>query len=87
VRIGGDQPRYPPAFRRAVREGRVVAEVTLNLEGEPERPQILLMERGGPVMAIAVLEALRTWKFEPAQFEGRPAAVRYSLTVTYRIEG
>ena len=35
-------------------------------------------------MALAALDAIRTWRFEPARFKGEPVNVYYTLTVNFK---
>jgi TonB family protein len=34
----------------------------------------------------AAVEAVQKWKFRPAQFQGKPVKVYYSLTVNFQVQ-
>jgi TonB family protein len=84
-KISGERPVYTEMARRARVQGVVIVESVIDEEGNVTRARVL---RGLPMgLDEAALEALETWKFEPATQEGRPVPVSYTLTVNFRIEG
>jgi hypothetical protein len=82
-RLGGDFPKYPYALRVACIPGAVIVESIIDEEGLLHRPGIL--KSPNPLLALATMESLRTWRFKPAQFEGKPVPVYYTLTMNYSI--
>lgn len=74
---------YPDALQANCAEGMVVIESIIDEDGKIRYPR-LKESPGGPVMAFAALESLRSWRYKPATFEGRPVKVYYSLTVNFR---
>lgn len=78
------EPHYPEMARRAKRQGVVVLEAEIGRDG------ILRSARAvnpplGFGLEEAALEALRRWKFAPAELDGRPIAVFYRLSVNFRL--
>jgi protein TonB len=54
--------------------------------GADGRPRGLKVERGlGMGLDEKALEAVRTWKFEPAEKDGKPVAVMISVEVAFRL--
>lgn len=74
---------YPEALQAACAEGRVLVEAIISEDGKVRYPR-LKESPGGPVMAFAALESLRSWRFKPAMFEGKPVKVYYTLTVNFK---
>jgi TonB family protein len=79
---------YPEALQAACSEGMVLVESIIDEEGKVRYPR-LKESPGGPVMALAALESLRSWRFKPATLEGKPVKVYYTLTVNFKapVEG
>src|SRR6185295_20320524 len=57
-KIAGGAPRYPAALAPACANGHVVVSVRLDEKGNAAQP-VVLEAAGGPLMALAALEALR----------------------------
>jgi TonB family protein len=74
---------YPDALQAACAEGKVLVESIIGEDGKIRYPR-LKESPGGPVMAFAALESLRSWRFKPATFEGKPVKVYYTLTVNFK---
>jgi hypothetical protein len=43
-------------------------------------------EHGAENRPGVTMESLRTWRFKPAQFEGKPVPVYYTLTINYSVQ-
>ena len=76
---------YPDALQAACTEGMVVVESIIDEDGKIRYPH-LKESPGGPVMAFAALESLRSWRFKPATLEGKPVKVYYTLTVNFKAQ-
>jgi hypothetical protein len=84
-RLGGDNPQYPYALREACAEGVVMVEGVIDEEeGLIHRPATL--QSPNPLLALATMESLRTWRFAPASSEGKPVPVDYTITINYTIQ-
>lgn len=83
-KISGAPPVYTELARKAGVTGTVIIEAIIDEEGNVTNAQVL---KGLPMgLDQASLDAVRTWKFKPARFEGRPVKVYYTLTVNFQIE-
>ncbi len=69
-------PAYPPLARNLALAGVVRVEVVVSPEGSVRAVDV----RGGhPVLAQAVVNAVRKWRWEPAAHESRePVEVRFA---------
>lgn len=76
-------PKYPGALRDLCAQGVVELESIIDQEGRLRVPGVKSPE-ANPVMALAALDAIRTWRFEPARFKGEPVNVYYTLTVNFK---
>lgn len=72
-KISGDLPRYPKALRATCAQGTARIAVTVDASGRPVHPR-WLDASGGPAMALALFEAVRLWRYEPARRGGRAVA-------------
>ena len=76
-------PEYSEEARKAKYQGTVILGMIVDAHG---RPQGLKVERGlGMGLDEKALEAVRTWKFEPAEKDGKPVAVAISVEVAFRL--
>jgi protein TonB len=41
---------------------------------------------GSPVLHQAALEAVKQWKYSPAQLDGSPTSMHLTVTVQFRIQ-
>jgi TonB family protein len=81
-KIDGPFPAYTEEARKAMTEGVVVVTGVIDREGCMRNPTVLKGLPNG--LSKAALEAIRLWVFSPATFEGKPVAVYYTLTVTFK---
>jgi TonB family protein len=93
VQVGGDiappevlygpEPEYPALARKARLQGKVIVQAAIDREGEVASVRLI---KGLPLgLSDAVVEAVRTWRFKPAQLAGEPVPVYYNLTVLYEL--
>ena len=76
-------PEYSEEARKAKYQGTVVLGLVVDSSG---RPRGLKVERGlGMGLDEKALEAVRNWKFEPAEKDGKPVAVAISVEVQFRL--
>ena len=81
-RISGNIARYPEEARRIKKAGTVTVEMIVTETGEPT--EIKVLESAGEILDKAVLEAVRTWRFEPAQKQGIKVKVKMQSRHTFR---
>lgn len=77
-------PAYPPEARKEGRKGKVVAETIIDRKGDVR--DVKIVESIGESFDRSVIEAVSTWKFEPATLDGKPVTVRYYLTINFRLD-
>lgn len=82
-----DQPRpaYPPAALRAREEGTVVVRVNVDASGAPTDASVQTSSRSRDLDRAAV-EAVKTWKFEPAIKGGKPVASTADIPVEFKAD-
>lgn len=84
-RLNGRPPAYPKAKSVNCAEGTVELITIVNDRGrlaQPAFPKTI-----DPVLALAVLEGVKEWRFEPAQLDGRRIAVVYNIVVNFHLRG
>jgi periplasmic protein TonB len=75
-------PAYPQAARTDGRTGVVVLEIVILADGSVDRVRVV---RGDEPFASAAVEAVKTWKYEPARFKGQPISVYRTFSVTFKL--
>jgi TonB family protein len=77
-------PKYPPEMRKERISGAVIAELVIDESGAVRNVEV--KESPSPELGAAATEAIEQWSFEPATMNGEPVAVRYIVTVMFRLE-
>lgn len=75
------EPRYPEEARRAGAEGTVVVKIEIREDGHPGAI-IVVCSSGLASFDEAALQAIRTWRFVPAQEVESGRAVRCYTTIS-----
>jgi protein TonB len=75
-------PEYPPEARTQGREGLVILKGVVEVDGRVTHLQVM---KGEEPFASAALQAVRTWRFEPALVAGPRAAVYRIFKVPFRL--
>ncbi len=76
-------PEYSEEARKAKWQGTVVLWVVIGPDG---RPRDIRVQRSlGMGLDEKAVEAVRTWKFEPAKKDGQPVAVQVNIEVNFRL--
>ena len=75
-------PEYPPLARDAGIEGMVVVEALVGREGGVLKTRV---REGDPILADAAEEAVRGWRFRPAQWNGRGVTAWVAIPVVFRL--
>jgi len=83
-RISGPDPVIPPTAARIPGTHLVVLDAVIDHEGFVQ--EITVVKSAPLGLDRAAVAAVRRWRFEPATLHGRPVAVRYHLTVNYRVD-
>lgn len=78
-------PPYPPEARARGQQGIVLVRVDIGADGRVI-DVTLARSSGWPALDRAVLETLRTWRFDPARKAGRPMADAILQSVRFSLE-
>ena len=81
-RVSGVPAPYPGVGRRLRLAGTVTVSMVVSEDGEPLEPRVV--ESAGDILDQAVLDAIATWRFEPARRDGQPVRVRWTVRQTFR---
>jgi TonB family protein len=76
-------PEYSEEARKAKYQGTVVLWVEVGPDGRPR--QIRVQRTLGMGLDEKAMEAVKTWKFEPARLNGQPVAVQINVEVNFRL--
>lgn len=75
-------PSYPPEAERAKLQGLVTLDVIIGADGAVKE----LHPISGPdVLARAAVDAVKWWRFQPYEMEGKPATVETTIEVEFRL--
>lgn len=81
--------KVEPTYTEALRKDRVEGEVTLRAvictDGVPRRFEV--ESEKGKGLRESALQAVRQWRYRPAQRDGMPVAMKYAITVAFRLSG
>jgi TonB family protein len=76
-------PEYSEEARKAKYQGTVVLWVVVGPDGRPH--DIRVQRTLGMGLDEKAIEAVRTWKFEPARLNGQAVAVQINVEVNFRL--
>ena len=82
-KISGDAPGYTEIARRARAQGVVILETVIDESGAVTSARVLKPLPFG--LDDKAIEAVKTWKFEPAMKDGKPVAVQINVEVSFRL--
>jgi protein TonB len=77
-------PAYPQQARADGKTGAVVLEIVVLADGSVGNVKVV---RGEEPFATAAVEAVKTWRYEPARYKGLPITVYRTFQVTFRLTG
>lgn len=76
-------PEYSEEARKAKYQGTVVLWVIVGPDGRPH--DIRVQRSVGMGLDEKAIEAVRSWRFEPARKDGQPVAVQINVEVNFRL--
>jgi TonB family protein len=76
-------PSYTQTARQQNVQGTVIYAVRIDQQGLPT--DALLVQPLEPTLNMAGIEALRSWKFQPATFQAEPVAVVVMVEINFRL--
>jgi protein TonB len=82
--IFGPDPVYPVLARQARISGAVVIDAVIDTQGNVVEMRTV---SGQPILALAAMEALRHWKYEPTILGGEAIPVELLVTLTFVSKG
>lgn len=77
-----EMPAYPPLALQNNVQGTVVLRYMVGRDGTVQNIQLL---GGSPILASAVMDAVRNWRYHPYYVNGAPVAVETQITVEFLI--
>jgi TonB family protein len=80
------QPVYPEAARKGKMTGTVILQVIIRADGTLSKPQVLREEVQGYGFAESAMEAVQSWRYEPATLKGEPVPVFLTVHVQYSMD-
>ncbi|MGC2697567.1 MAG: energy transducer TonB [Candidatus Angelobacter sp.] len=81
--IYSPEPEFSEEARRVKHQGEVTLLATIGADGVPRN--LIVVRSLGMGLDEKALEAVRTWRFEPAKKNGRPVAVQMNVIVNFRL--
>jgi len=76
-------PEYSEEARKSKYQGVVVLWMVIGPDGRPQEIQVA--RRLGMGLDEKAIEAVRTWRFKPAEKDGHPVAVQMNVEVSFRL--
>jgi TonB family protein len=76
-------PEYSEEARKAKYQGTVVLYVVVGPDGRPR--DVKVSRSLGLGLDEKAIEAVKSWKFDPARKDGQPVAVQISVEVNFRL--
>jgi protein TonB len=81
--IFGPEPVYPLLAKQSNIGGAVVIDAVIDTQGNVVEMRAV---SGQPILALAAMEALRQWKYEPTILGGEAFPVRLLVTITFGLK-
>jgi protein TonB len=77
-RLSGKDPVYTREALEARVEGVMIVKCTITAQGDVTDCRVI---KPLPHMTESVLETVKTWKYKPVTFEGKPVSVGYNISI------
>jgi protein TonB len=77
------EPVYPEDARKRGIEGTVILEATADIKGKVQGVKVL---RGVDGLNQAALDAVKQWAYEPLMIDGKPKAVKFTVTIRFKLD-
>lgn len=78
-------PSFPARARSLGQSGWVTLSFVVDIDGSTQDVHVVEADPPG-VFDDAALDAVKTWRFDPGQFEGSPVAVRVRQTLRFELQ-
>lgn len=76
-------PVYPEEARKQGLDGEVIVEATIDEVGKVKEVKVL---RGVDGLNQAALDAVKQWTYEPVVVDGKPKAVKFTVTIRFKLD-
>jgi TonB family protein len=83
--VSAPDPEYSDEARKAHLEGTSVLKLIVDTEGKPRDIKVFVPLGSG--LDEKAVDAIKTWKFEPATKDGKPVAVQIMIEVNFHLYG
>lgn len=80
--VSAPPPVYPSLARIDQRQGIVVIDALVDATGKVTDTKVI---SGPPSLTGAAMQALRLWKYEPAQLDGKPIAAHINVSINFSL--
>lgn len=77
------EPEFSDEARRVKLQGEVILLGTIGVDGLPRN--LTVVQSLGMGLDEKALEAVKTWRFDPAKLNGRPVAVQMNIIVNFHL--
>ncbi len=77
------QPEYPALAIAMHLSGTVELQARIGTDGTVQELEVI---SGNSILAGAVIEAVRQWRYQPTRLDGQPVEVETHITVTFTME-
>jgi periplasmic protein TonB len=81
--IYSPEPEFSEEARKSKHQGEVTLLATIGVDGRPRN--LIVVRSLGMGLDEKALEAVRTWRFDPAKKQGRPVAVQMNIIVNFHL--
>ena len=75
-------PAYPSQARQQRLEGTVVLNVTVMEDGSSGEIRVV---NGSPILARSAVDAVKNWRYQPFQLDGKPIQRETTITVSFKL--
>jgi len=75
-------PIYPTEARRQNIEGAVMLDALVGEDGNVREVQVT---SGDPQLAKAAAQAVKRWRYEPFELNGKPVAMHNQITIQFKL--
>jgi TonB family protein len=77
-----NEPQYPADALAAHRTGDVVLEIVVGVDGSVASTRSVT---GDPILVVAAVDAVRTWRYEPYRAKGQPTEFQTDVTLKFSL--
>ncbi len=81
--ISSVPPAYPALAKNQHISGNVVVDALIDANG---RVTTMKVVSGPTLLQQAAMDALKQWKYQPAQLDGKPVAMHLTVTLQFRLQ-